>query len=221
MPFALISLVQSNCHLPSLWRASPCCTCPQEAAKEHDSCINNLHTSLKQDVDLTLTDDPVSMNGLPALLGIAGGAFQGFPHLRRISTARTPQLCGAACGILHSLLPVAPLMARTSSGGIARTARSTRDTERVELVSLRAAMLGLQSGCCLRPATCQCALTIAISLCPLTGPSPACRTTTLHLPPSICGWQFPSTTMAQSSAGTPLPRCAPQRPVTVWPGCAI
>eukprot|EP00891_Asterochloris_glomerata_P008240 jgi/Astpho2/8240/fgenesh1_pg.00122_%23_19_t len=29
-----------------------------EAAKEHDSCINNLHTSLKRDVDLTLTDDP-------------------------------------------------------------------------------------------------------------------------------------------------------------------
>ena len=29
----------------------------QEAAKEHDSCINNLHTALS-DIGLSLTDDP-------------------------------------------------------------------------------------------------------------------------------------------------------------------
>ena len=92
--FALDSLVQLYCHQPPLWRASPCCTFPQEAAKEHDSCINNLHTSLKRDVDLTLTDDPVS--GLSAFLGVGGRGWgvevAHCPLLRHFSTACTPQL---------------------------------------------------------------------------------------------------------------------------------
>ena len=34
-----------------------CLACMQEAAKEHDSCINNLHTSLNA-IGHPLTDDP-------------------------------------------------------------------------------------------------------------------------------------------------------------------
>ena len=106
MPCALNSLAQLHCHQPSLWRASPCCTCLQEAAKEHDSCINNLHTSLKQDVDLTLTDDPVSMNHLPAFLGYWGQGLSGVPASESYfyslhPTAASGSGPGVACTAAH------------------------------------------------------------------------------------------------------------------------